>query len=139
MVFAVASLLKPAFVLFAMSMPDFNTRAQMFGIASDAEVCALADKPSAILLDVRSDAELETGKLEPSKLQWAHSIVTPDAAPELEESPENVVGSDKATPIIVYCGSGKRALKAKQVLESKGYTNVINAGGLVDVDYLKKY
>jgi len=35
--------------------------------------------------------------------------------------------------IIVFCRSGRRAAKAKEILQSKGYTHVLNAGGLSDL------
>jgi phage shock protein E len=37
-------------------------------------------------------------------------------------------------PIIIFCRSGRRAGKAKEHLEQKGYTNVLNAGGLTDIE-----
>lgn len=64
-------------------------------------------------------------------------MVTPMPALELESSPESVVGDDKEVPIIIYCGSGRRANKAKEVLEGQGYKIVVNAGGLGDIDYLQ--
>lgn len=36
---------------------------------------------------------------------------------------------DLATPIITHCGGGGRGQKAKEFLEAKGYTNVVNGGG----------
>ena len=35
--------------------------------------------------------------------------------------------------IVIHCASGKRAMTAKSILEEKGYTNVLNAGGYVDL------
>lgn len=43
------------------------------------------------------------------------------------------VGTDKSKPIVVYCGSGNRAGKAKQQLEAAGYTKVVNGGSLDDL------
>lgn len=136
MLFTPALIFAPLIFLFA-AMPDFNSRAEMFGIASEPEVMKLANKPNVIFLDVRSDDEIADAKLITSKT-WVHSNVTPMAAPELESNPEAVVGDDKEVPIVIYCGSGKRANKALEVLKSQGYTNVVNAGGLGDVDYLKQ-
>jgi phage shock protein E len=130
----------PSFlVLFAFFSPDFSLRAKEFGIASEPQVTALAKLPKALLLDVRSPPEIAMSKLNPTKLKWAHSFVTPFGAPELEKNAKAVVGSNKSTPIIIYCGTGKRASIAKKILESQGYTNVVNAGGLGDVDYLRKF
>ncbi len=39
-------------------------------------------------------------------------------------------GSNPQREILVYCASGARSAYAKQVLESKGYTNVQNGGGI---------
>lgn len=117
---------------------DFETRSAMFGIASKEQVLPLAKLPNTIILDVRTGEEIKsTGSLESKYGSWVHSIVALDAVPELQDNAEAIVGSDKDAPIIIYCGSGKRARKAKEVLESKGYTKVLNAGSWDDIDYLK--
>jgi rhodanese-related sulfurtransferase len=41
-----------------------------------------------------------------------------------------------SAPVIVFCRSGRRAAKAKEVMEQMGYTKVLNAGGLKDLTYL---
>ena len=48
---------------------------------------------------------------------------------------ENLIGNqvqDKNKEIFVYCRSGRRSSIAKQKLESIGYTNVIDLGGIID-------
>ena len=40
------------------------------------------------------------------------------------------VTQDKSAPIYLYCGSGRRAGKAKKALEADGFTLVTNIGGL---------
>lgn len=40
---------------------------------------------------------------------------------------------DKNKPIYLYCRSGNRASQAKKFLESKGYENIINLGGLAQL------
>ena len=40
---------------------------------------------------------------------------------------------DKKKPVVVYCASGNRSGRAKQALESAGYTQVTNAGGFSDL------
>ena len=42
-----------------------------------------------------------------------------------------LTGGDRSYPVHLYCASGNRAGQAKQILESRGWTNVVNAGGLV--------
>ena len=45
-----------------------------------------------------------------------------------------VIGdANKEAPIYLYCRSGSRSQGAKEVLETLGYTNVTNVGGLEDV------
>lgn len=136
MLFAPALFLVPIITL--MSMPDFATRASMFGIASQPQVMELiaGQEPNALFLDVRSQAEIDAAGKVTGVANWKQSDVTPMAAPELEADAAAIVGSDKDTPIVIYCGSGKRANKAKEVLEAQGYKKVINAGGFGDVGYL---
>ena len=44
---------------------------------------------------------------------------------------------NKQAPHIVYCAKGGRAQKACQKLKELGYSNVYNAGGLSDIDFLE--
>ena len=37
-------------------------------------------------------------------------------------------GGGKAAPIITHCGGGGRGQKAKDYLDSQGFTNVVNGG-----------
>lgn len=46
---------------------------------------------------------------------------------------EALVAGDKTRPVVVYCGSGARAAKAKRALEAAGYSRVVNGGGLDDL------
>jgi rhodanese-related sulfurtransferase len=47
---------------------------------------------------------------------------------------EKLTGGDKAKAIVVYCGSGKRAARAKKVLVGAGYQQVTNLGGIDEWD-----
>jgi rhodanese-related sulfurtransferase len=44
------------------------------------------------------------------------------------------LGGDKSARLVVYCASGQRAGKAKQQLDAAGYKNVVNGGGLDDLE-----
>jgi len=77
----------------------------------------------ALLVDVRSPAEHESGHLEGSLL-----IPHTEVAARIAE-----FGDDKSRPIVLYCKSGGRAGKAHKVLEANGFTNVINGGGYQDL------
>ena len=121
----------------------------MSGFASQDQVLALLKHQSSIprpviLLDVRTDEEIKSsGSLATSpicsegKASWVHCSVSPTDASELEQNAGTLVGEDKDVPVIVYCRSGRRAQFAKEVLESKGFSSVLNAGGWDNLDYLK--
>ena len=40
---------------------------------------------------------------------------------------------DKTKPVVLYCGSGGRAERAKNYLQAQGFTNVKNLGGISDL------
>lgn len=48
------------------------------------------------------------------------------------------VVTDKNTPIMLYCRSGRRAEMALQHLKQMGYTNVTNVGGIEDARNIKQ-
>lgn len=41
---------------------------------------------------------------------------------------------EKNTPLRLYCRSGNRSEKAKQALEAYGFSDVVNLGGLEDIE-----
>ncbi len=87
------------------------------------EILAVSE---ALVLDVRTENEWNQGHLSSAKhIEWQ------DIAEKIRK--ERV---KKTQRIYVYCGSGKRAEKAKIALEQLGYTNVINAGGLMEAKEL---
>jgi len=51
--------------------------------------------------------------------------------------PSNTIS--KNTPIITHCGGGGRGQKAKDYLESKGYTNVLNGAGPKETELWNVY
>lgn len=76
---------------------------------------------TAIVLDVRTDNERAGGYAEGSlhiELIHLDGGVLPQCSPNTE--------------VFVYCRSGGRAGMAKQILESAGFENVTNIGGLSD-------
>lgn len=89
-------------------MPDIN------------EIIAQAkDTPGAVIIDVRGPSEVAGGVI-PGAL-W---IPMNDLGQIEQKVPE------KDTPIFVYCAAGGRAARAKAEWESRGYTQVTNAGGI---------
>lgn len=79
-----------------------------------------AAEPGAVLLDVRTPAEYDGGHIEGSRNIPLQCI----------ESAVNLI-SDKNTPLYVYCHSGARSRSATRVLQSLGYRDVTDLGGMV--------
>lgn len=73
----------------------------------------------AVWIDVRSAEEFAAGHL-----SGAVNIVHSDIATGID-----ALKLDKATPIALYCKSGRRAGIALDTLQQLGYTNVSNQGG----------
>jgi phage shock protein E len=115
-----------------MSMPsDYQARAEEFGLASPESIQIALSRDETHVLDVRTLEEIAAaGRLEHAN--WTHTGCTPSECPELSAAPEKFVPNKDAT-VVIYCRSGRRAGKAKEVLESHGYSNVLNAGGYDDV------
>ncbi|HNP19850.1 MAG TPA: rhodanese-like domain-containing protein [Fulvivirga sp.] len=75
-------------------------------------------KRKAIIIDVRSRGEFQSGHIE-------GSINCP--VDELEKHLSKL--KDKDQPIITCCASGMRSGMAKRTLVAKGYKEVYNGGG----------
>lgn len=76
----------------------------------------------ALWIDVRSAEEYHT-----ARVSGAVNIPYTEIAGRIGE-----VTEDKDALIYVYCRSGRRSGIAKDTLESAGFTNVTNLGGLQD-------
>lgn len=83
-----------------------------------AAVAPAAERP--VIIDVRTQAEYDADHLAGAVLIPHEQIVERIAA----------VVADKATPVALYCASGRRAELARQTLHAMGYTQVENVGGL---------
>lgn len=84
----------------------------------------VAEKTDAVVLDLRDAKDFEQGSLQ-------NAINIP--FDEFEDKVEGVV-ADKNQEILLYCNTGTRTTQASQILESKGYTNIINS-----IDGAKEY
>lgn len=124
---------------------SFVSRSIVLQMAAPGVVCATHDEiraamkdPRTTILDVRGvDEIIASGYLDTKGLQYIHSQCTPTEAPLLSVAAEDLI-RDKTAPVVVYCAKGFRAAKAKEVLDSKGYENVLNGGGISDLDFLKE-
>jgi len=79
-----------------------------------------------VIIDVRTLEEWNQGHLASAKrIEWQ------DVSQKIKS-----LNLKKDTKIILYCRSGKRAGKAKIMLNDLGYINVINAGSLLEAKVL---
>lgn len=70
----------------------------------------------AVLVDVRSPAEFQSGHIDGAK-----NIPVDEIAKRYEELP-------KDAEIVLYCRSGARSSQARAILTAKGFTQVFNLG-----------
>ncbi len=96
---------------------------------SAAEAARLFDAGTAVPLDVREPDEFATGHIAGALLLPLGDI--PARAAE--------VLPDKAAPLVVYCRSGARSDMAVKQLESMGYTNLRDMGGVMYWPYELDY
>jgi phage shock protein E len=84
----------------------------------------LVREQGALLLDVRSAAEFESGHVDGARL-----VPHDEVGGRIDEI-ASLLDGDRNKPIVVYCRSGKRSKKAKQTLEQAGFTQVVDLGGM---------
>lgn len=95
----------------------------IFGFLKQADINAgvgdFLKTEKAVLLDVRTKEEYESGHIENSEnipLQQIQKVL------------DKI--TDKNTPLFVYCQSGARSSSAITALKQMGYLNVTNIGGI---------
>lgn len=86
----------------------------------------LQARHDAVLLDVREEPEYLTGHAIDALLLPVDEITAETAA-------ELIPGLQ--TPVLVYCRTGRRSARAAHMLESLGYENLYDMGGLVGWPY----
>ena len=77
------------------------------------------DNSTPVWIDVRSAEEFNAGHID-----GAINIPHTDIAQRITE-----LNLDKATPIVLYCKSGRRAGIALETLTNMGFSQVTNEGG----------
>jgi rhodanese-related sulfurtransferase len=92
----------------------FNLFQQMFGQSNAALETAI--KEGAYLVDVRTPGEFAGGSV-----KGAVNIPLDNLSRQLDKFKNK-------KNIVVFCRSGARSGQAKSILESNGFTNVINGG-----------
>jgi phage shock protein E len=81
-------------------------------------------KEGALLLDVRTLVEYKIKNIPGSRRMHYEDI--PSRSKEIEK----MTGGNKGKQIVVFCQSGGRSSRAKEMLEKAGYKNVHNLGGI---------
>lgn len=81
----------------------------------------------AVVIDVRTPGEFAEGHL-----PQAVNIPVAELAARAGEV-ATLAGGDKARPVVVYCASGNRARGAVTTLSAAGHVDVVNGGGLDDL------
>jgi len=82
-------------------------------------------RTGAAIIDVRTEDEFMDG-------HYPNAVNIP--VNEIMDRAEEIGPKDK--PVIVYCESGSRSAYAAMMLKVEGFTDVTNAGGLVDMPEL---
>ncbi len=98
-----------------------QTDKQMTNITLDEAVKMVEEDQAICFIDVRTQQEYDAGHVAKAELLPLDQI----------ESKIETEVSDKETKIIVYCRSGNRSGQAQRLLNDMGYTNVIDAGGII--------
>ena len=80
----------------------------------------IEDNKYALILDVRTAAEYESGHI-PNAVNLSNEDIQAGKVDSLK---------DKSQLIMVYCRSGNRSRQAAQKLAELGYTNVVDFGGI---------
>ncbi|MCS6934555.1 MAG: rhodanese-like domain-containing protein [Chitinophagales bacterium] len=78
----------------------------------------------AMLIDVRTPAEFKQGSV-PGAINIPVEVI----AEQTNRIPRH-------QPVVVFCRSGNRSERAKNILETKGYKNVLNGGSWQNVAQL---
>lgn len=106
----------------ATSCQQKNTQTSQVQLITTDEMNALIEMQDVQIIDVRTQAEYQSGHL-----FYAENIDV--NSPEFEALIENL---NKDKPICVYCKSGGRSAKAAKILEQKGFKKVYDLkGGIV--------
>lgn len=73
----------------------------------------------ALLIDVRSPAEFQSGHIE-GAINIPHMDI---------DALASAIGEDHSRAVVLYCGSGRRAGLSQDLLEELGYDGIFNATG----------
>jgi len=96
-------------------------------IVNEPSTCDNIRNPEAIIIDVRTQVEWNDGHVICAvNIDYNGGAFTENAV-------RSVTNDNLNALVVLYCRSGARAANAKSLMESWGFTSVINNGGYVDV------
>lgn len=98
-----------------------NSQNQVTETYNPAKTTMTKDDSAVVLLDVRTPGEFSEGTV-----KGAMNI-------PLDELENRLKELDSKHKIVVFCKSGARSSRAIQILESHGFTNLVNGGSWADV------
>lgn len=93
-----------------------------FKMVKAVEAKKIMDTTNCKILDVRTKEEFEEAHID-------NAILLP--LDEVYDKVEDVF-KDKNEIILLYCRSGVRSKEASRIMANKGYTNIIEFGGIID-------
>ena len=117
--------------LFMMGDLTYGMRKASFGIEDKEVLKDVSADDKVVFVDVRNPDEIEQAKCCRPYVEGKYLLENCDEEVVCKDLP------DKDAPHIVFCAKGGRASKACQKLKDMGYSNVYNAGGLGDIDFLE--
>jgi rhodanese-related sulfurtransferase len=109
---------------FLLSQPSTESSPQVTAAQSELTIEQVNTdlEDGALLLDVRTPEEFAAGYIERAEL-----------FPLQDLQQGNYPTVPKDTKIYVYCRSGNRSVEARNILLAAGFTDVIDLGGVPDV------
>lgn len=111
--------------------PTYGMRKTMFGIEEKGTLKDVSSNDKCIYVDVRNPDEIEQSQCCRPFVEGSYLLGDCDTEVVCKDLP------DKDAHHVVFCAKGGRANKACQKLKELGYSNVYNAGGLGDIDFLE--
>ena len=101
------------------AQPEENTYRQ---INAEEAAAMMEEETGYLILDVRTAAEYRDKHI-PGAVNLPNETIGSEEIPELP---------DKEQLILVYCRSGNRSKQASEKLVRRGYTNIVEFGGIND-------
>ena len=86
----------------------------------------LDEKPESLIIDVREEEEYITGHA-------VDAVLFP--VDDIDYTTASIILPDKATPLLLYCRTGRRSAEAAEKLKELGYTELYDIGSLIGWPY----